>query len=350
MSRRPKQSATAVPKRVTIQDIATSLNLSAMTVSRAMTGHPEISDTTKQKVLERAREMNYRPNRWARNLVTQRSSVIGLVIPDISHAFFADIAAAVQEVLEQNGYNLLLCRSNRDPRTELKEIEMLLDSRVAGLIVASEQPEASSQFFAKLKKEGIRFVLIDRTFLRLRCDKLTTDDHRVGVLAVEHLAALGHRRIAHVSGPEMSTARQRLHAYRETLQRCGLEVNAKWIVNGGFRIDESRCAALRVLGARPRPSAIFAASDLSAFGVVAACREAGLSVPGDVSVVGVGNIEGDQHPLPFLTTIDWQRREMGREAARILVDRIAESEPGPPLTRVFPPRLLVRHSSQPVHP
>jgi LacI family transcriptional regulator len=335
-----------VPKRVTIQDIATSLNLSAMTVSRAMTSHPEISETTKQRVLDRAREMNYRPNRWARNLVTQRSSVVGLVIPDISHAFFADIADAVQEVLEQNGYSLLLCRSNRDARTEIKEIEMLLDSRVAGLIVASEQPESSSRFFARLQKEGIRFVLIDRTFLRLRCDKLTTDDHQVGVLATEHLADLGHRRIAHVCGPEMSTARQRVDGYRETLQRYGLEQHPQWVVNGGFRIDESRCAALRILSARRRPTAIFAASDLSAFGVVAACRETGLSVPGDVSVVGVGNIEGDQHPHPFLTTVDWQRREMGREAARILLDRIAGVEPASPITHAFPPRLLVRHSSQ----
>lgn len=342
MSRPRKPS----PKRVTIQDIAASLQLSAMTVSRAMIGHPEISDTTKQKVLERAREMNYRPNRWARSLVTQKSLVIGLVVPDISHAYFADIAAGAQEVLQQKGYNLLLCRSNRDLQTELSEIDMLLDSRVAGLIVASEQPESSWQFFGGLKREGVHFVLIDRTFRQLACDKMTTNDHEVGVLATRHLVELGHRLIAHVRGPEMSTARQRLEGFQETLQQAGITCHSKWIVNGGFRADESRTAMLGLMRGAVRPTAIFAASDLSAFGVVAGCREAGFQVPDDVSVVGVGNIEGDQHPNPFLTTIDWQRREMGREAARVLLKRIEGDETAEPAVEIFPPRLLVRDSAR----
>jgi LacI family transcriptional regulator len=335
------------PKRATIQDIAASLQLSAMTVSRAMLGRSEISEETKRKVLERAREMNYRPNRWARSLVTQKSLVIGLVVPDISHAFFADIAAGAQEVLEQKGYNLLLCRSNRDSQTELNEIDMLLDSRVAGLIVASEQPETSWQPFGRLKSEGVHFVLIDRTFEGLACDSLTTDDHEVGVLATAHLAEIGHRAIAHVRGPATSTARQRIEGYRQVLQQYGFGENPNWIVPGEFRLDESREAALRLMRETPRPTAIFAASDLSAFGVVAGCRAAGFQVPEDVSVVGVGNIEGDQHPNPFLTTIDWLRREMGREAARVLLQRIGEDRPGAPGVHVFPPRLLVRHSTRP---
>lgn len=316
-----------------------------MTVSRAMRGHPEISEATKKRVLERAREMNYRPNRWARSLVTQESQVVGLVVPDISHAYFADIAAGVQEVLEQKGYSLLLCRSNRDAQTELREIGMLLDSRVAGLLVASEQPEKSWQFFGRLKKEGVCFVLIDRTFPRLSCDRIVTDDHEVGVLATAHLADLGHRRIAHVRGPEMSTARQRVEGYKDVLKRYGIGVKPEWIVPGGFRADESREAAMRLMKLNPRPTAVFAASDLSAFGVVAGCREAGYRVPEDVAVVGVGNIEGDQHPQPFVTTIDWQRREMGCEAAIALLRRIEAGPACKAEVRVFPPRLLVRSSS-----
>jgi LacI family transcriptional regulator len=332
-------------KPVTIQDIAESLHVSAMTVSRALRNHPEVSEETKRKVLSRAKAMNYRPNRWARSLITRKSFIIGLVVPDISHSFFSDIAAGVQETIERSQYSLMLCRSNRNAECEVREVEMLIRSRVDGLIVASEQPEDSPHLFAHLHRDRIPFVLIDRVFPSLNCHRVITDDYEVGRLATQHLADIGRRRIAHVRGPAMSTARQRLRAYQDTLEKAGLPVRPEWVVGGNFRLEESRAAANQLMRLSSPPDAIFAASDLSAFGVVAGCRDCGLRVPEDVAVVGVGNIEGNQHPCPFLTTIDWERLELGRQSASILLSLIAGDGRKPRRETVFPPRLVVRQSS-----
>ncbi|MEX2263158.1 MAG: LacI family DNA-binding transcriptional regulator [Bryobacteraceae bacterium] len=332
-------------KPVTVQDIAESLHISAMTVSRALRNHPEVSEETKRRVLLRAREMNYRPNRWARSLITRKSFIIGLVLPDISHTFFSDIAAGVQETIEESRYSLILCRSNRNAESEVREIDMLIRSRVDGLIVASEQPEDSPHLFAQLHRDTTPFVLIDRVFPKLNCHRVVTNDYEVGRLATQHLIDLGHRRIAHVRGPAMSTARQRQQAYQDTLTKASLPVRPEWIVDGNFQMEDSCEAAMQLMRLSSRPDAIFAASDLSAFGVVAGCRDWGLRVPEDVAVVGAGNIEGRQHPSPFLTTIDWDRRELGRQAARVLLHLIAGGKQKPRKETVFPPRLVVRQSS-----
>lgn len=332
-------------KPVTVLDIARSLHISAMTVSRALRNHPEVSEETRRKVLERAREMNYRPNRWARSLITRKSFIIGLVLPDISHTYFSDIAAGVQEVIEESQYSLILCRSNRNAESELREIDMLIRSRVDGLIVASEQPEDSPQIFTQLHRDKMPFVLIDRVFPRLNCHRVVTNDYEVGRLATQHLIELGRRRIAHVRGPAMSTARIRLQAYQDTLRKAGLPVREEFVADGSFRAEESREAARRLMQLTPRPDAIFAASDLSAFGVVSGIRDSGLRVPEDVAVAGAGNIEGHQHPSPFITTVDWDRREQGRQAARVLLGLTGGAGKRPPRETVFPPVLLVRASS-----
>lgn len=332
-------------KPVTVQDIAEGLGISAMTVSRALRNHPEVSDETKRRVLARATELNYRPNRWARSLITRKSFIVGLVVPDISHNYFADIAAGVQEIIEEAEFSLLLCRSNRRIESELREIDMLIRSRVDGLIVASEQLEDNPHVFVQLHREKTPFVLIDRVFPKLNCHRVITDDYEVGRLVTQHLIDIGCRGIAHVRGPAMSTARLRRQAFVETLAKAELDVNPEWIVDGNFRLDDSRQAALRLLRADPRPEGIFAASDLSAFGVMAACRDLGVRVPEDVAVAGVGNIEGDQHPAPFLTTVDWNPRELGRQAGQVLLRLIEGAARKVPRETVFPPRLLVRQSS-----
>src|ERR1051326_3317770 len=144
----------------TIVDIAKKLKLSPMTVSRALTGNREVSDRTRQKVLRTATALGYQPNRWARSLVTRRSSMIGVVIPDIAHSFFAEITCGVEEVVEKSGYDILPCHSRGDAARERAEINMLVGSRVDGLIVASGQPERSPAMFAALKEMRMPFVLV----------------------------------------------------------------------------------------------------------------------------------------------------------------------------------------------
>lgn len=316
-----------------------------MTVSRALTGNPEVSESTRRKVLRCAESVGYRPNRWARSLVTRKSSIIGVVIPDISHSFFAEITYGVEEMLEKSGYDILLCHSRGSVEKERAEIDMLIDSRVDGLIIASEQPE-SSKPFQELIARRIPFVLVDRFFPKLGFTSVRVDDLAVGRIATEHLLALGHRRIAHIEGPKMSHASLRRRGYLDALKSGGLPVDRRYVVRGNFDIPSGQEGMKRLLRLEPRPTAVFTANDPMAIGAIYACREAGLRVPEDISLVGAGNIEGPHHPNPFLTTIDWPRTEMGRAAGELLLEAMAAAPQDKPADRVFEPSLLVRQSTQ----
>lgn len=336
----------ASKKGATIVDIAQRLGVSAMTISRALSGSTEVSEATRKRVVQCARELGYKPNRWARSLVTRRTSIVGVVVPDISHSYFADVTHGIEEVMQRAGYNLLLCLSHMDPDRERSEIEMLVGSRVEGLVVASDQPERSPELFQELEESTIPFVLIDRFFPGFDFPAVLVDDVAVGRLATEHLLELGHRRVACIQGPDISAASLRYQGYVEALRARGIAVRRRWVDSGRFDIASGQEAMRRLLAATPRPSAVFAANDPMAIGAVYAAREAGLDVPGDVSIVGAGNIEGAYHPNPFLTTMDWPREELGRVAADFLIARTLNPAPSTGRAlQVFPPRLLRRLST-----
>ena len=337
-----------LPKRgATILDIATKLGLSAMTVSRALTGKTEVSAATKLKVLRCASEVGYQPHRWARSLVTRRSSIIGVVIPEISHSFFSEMTCGVEEVLDRAGYDILLCHSRNNPEKEKEEINTLVGSMVAGLIVASVQPERSPGPMVDLARREIPFVLVDRFFPRYAYASVRVDDQAVGRLATSCLIDLGHQRIAHIQGPPVSPASYRLRGYQETLKAAGLAIRKEWIVPGSFDIESGGNAMRKLLATDTRPTAVFAANDPMAVGAVKACREAGLRVPEDISIVGAGNIEGQNDPSPFLTTLDWPREGLGRLAATLLLAAIENPAGKEREVRVLEPRLLVRQSTSP---
>ncbi len=340
MSRKSKNGAT-------ILDIAKKVGVSAMTVSRALTGSTEVSAATRKKVLECAAALEYRPNRWARSLVTSRSSIIGVVIPDIGHSYFAEITGGIEEIVEKEGYDLLLCHSGMDPGRERAELDTLIGSQVDGLIVASEQPENAPKSFHELKRRKIPFVLIDRFFPEAPFPSVRVDDREVGRLATQYLIELGHRRIAFIQGRALSTATLRFQGYRDALKDGGIPFRKELIEPGRFDIASGREAMKRLLQVKNPPTAVFAANDPMAIGAVYACRDAGLGIPANISIVGAGNIEGAHHPTPFLTTVDWPRREMGRAAASLLLDQI--TNPAKPATaqKVFTPTLLIRQSTAP---
>jgi LacI family transcriptional regulator len=330
---------------VTIIDIARTLGVSAMTVSRALRGSTEISEETRLRVVRCAEKMSYRPNRWARTLVTRRSSIIGLVVPDIAHSYFAEITRGIEEVIEKAGYSLLLCHSRMDPHRERREIDTLVGSRVEGLIVASEQPENSAEPFLHLKAENVPFVLIDRFFPEHDFPTVRVDDLSAGTLATEHLISLGHRRIAHIQGPSLSPATLRAQGYVETLNRYKVPFRKGYVLPGKFDVESGREAMKKLLDLRVRPTAVFAANDPMAIGAMYACREAGVDVPGEMSIIGSGNIEGAYHPYPFLTTIDWPRFDLGRTAGGMLLSAIASTEHGGTRAETFAPQLLSRQST-----
>lgn len=214
--------------------------------------------------------------------------------------------------------------------------------------MAPEQPEHNPGPFEGLRERGAPFVLVDRFFPGRNFDSVCVDDRAAGRMATQFLIHLGHRRIAHIAGPALSTGSLRRRGFLDAMRVGGLSAPAELIEPGGFDIDGGREAMHRLVRAVPRPTAVFAASDPMAIGAVYACREAGLRVPEDVSIVGAGNIEGAHHPNPFLTTIDWPRVELGRSAATLLLDAIAQPGREKSEARIFSPTLLERQSTRPL--
>lgn len=324
---------------VTLEDIARALNVSKMTVSRAINNHPEISSETRARILATAQKMKYRPNQFARALMTKQSYLIGIVVPDLMHSYFAEICRGVESFARPAGYQNLICSTDEEPRKEMDEIEALL-SRTDGLIVASTLSASEAKFYKRLISDGAKIVLIDRVLEGLRCSAVTTDDVQVGTLATQHLIKLGHRRIGHLRGPDVSTAMKRLKGYREAISKAKLK---SLVRECGFTETDGYAAMQKWIAAGDLPSAIFAANDPAAIGAMAAANEAGLKVPDDIALVGAGSIHyGDMLRVP-LTTVSWSKAEMGQAAATLLLELIDGKKKNRTVTVL--PELLIRHSS-----
>jgi LacI family transcriptional regulator len=330
---------------VTLEDIARALNVSKMTVSRAINNHPEISTATRERILATARKMNYRPNQFARALMTNQSYLIGIVVPDLMHSYFAEICRGVETHARPNGYQNLICSTEEEPRKEQDEVEALL-SRTDGLIVASAMSGRETKFYRNLLSEGAKIVLIDRVLDGLHCSSVTTDDVHVGVLATEHLIELGHRRIGHLRGTNASTSLQRLEGYKQALAKARIRINKNFIRECGFTEADGYAAMKPWIASGDLPTAIFAANDPAAIGAMAAMNEAGLKVPDDVAFVGAGSIHyGDMLRVP-LTTVAWSTAAMGQAAAALLLESVRDKNKLRKRRRiVVPPELVVRESS-----
>jgi len=326
---------------VTLEDIARALNVSKMTVSRAINNHPEISRATRARILATAQKMKYRPNQFARALTTNHSYLIGIVVPDLMHSYFAEICRGVEAHARPVGYQNLICSTDEEARKEMDEIEALL-SRTDGLIVASALSSTEAKFYRRLLSEGANIVLIDRLLDGLRCSAVTTDDVQVGILATEHLVKLGHRKVGHLRGPNVSTANKRLEGYQQAIRKAGLKPLVR---DCGFTEVDSYTAMEKWIAAGKLPTAIFAANDPAAIGAMAAMDQAGLRVPDDVAFVGAGSIHyGDMLRVP-LTTVTWSKAEMGQSAASLLLELIdGKKKARRHRTITVPPELLIRDS------
>ncbi len=327
----------------TLADIARALGVSKMTVSRAINNHPEISPETRTRILEAAQRMNYRPNQHARALTTNRSYLLGVVVPDLMHSYFAEICRGVEAVAGPVGYQNLICSTDEDATIEQREIEALLP-RTDGLIVASSASPQGTGFYRRIMKEGAKLVLIDRELEGLRCVAVTTDDVKVGLLATEHLIKLGHRRVGHLKGTEASTATLRLEGYKQALAKHRLPFDSSLVRDCGFTERDGYESMSAWIKQGNAPAAIFAANDPAAIGAMSAIDEAGLRIPDDVALVGGGNIHyGDMLKVP-LTTVAWSTIEMGQAAAQLLIELVEGKRKRKEQHVIVGPELVVRES------
>ena len=329
---------------VTLADIARELGVSKMTVSRAINDNPLISPQTRKRVLEVARRMNYQPNQHARALATNRSYLIGIIVPDLMNLYFAEVIRAIETVARPAGFQLLICVTDEDTTREIEEVEALLQ-RTDGLIINSVFPPNETRAYRKMLAQGAKIVLVDRTLENLKCPSVATDNVKVGQLATEHLISLGHRRVGHLRGDSSSVSTERFDGYRQALIRNKLRYNKSWVRECGLLESEGYEAMRTWLAKGDVPDAIFAVNDPAAIGAMTALNEAGLRAGKDVGLVGAGNIHyGAMLRVP-LTTVSWSRSEMGTDAARLLIELIESKTPRTQAQRVIlQPELIVRDS------
>ncbi len=327
--------------RTTIKDIANKTNLSITTVSLVLNNkESKISEKTKQLVLQTAKELNYRPNQLAIGLVKRHTQTIGLVLPDITNFFFAELAKAVEDETAKNDYNMILCNSGNQYERDLKNIDMLIDKGVDGIILAAANDCGEQEMedaCRTAERSGVSLVMIDRHFGIKGVGSVSLDNAAGGYLAVKHLIDNGHVNIGFITGPiTVPFSRERMLGVRRAMAEAGLPVNEAWCFEGDFQFSGGLRAAEYFYASEV--TAVFAFSDVMAISFIRRSQELDVRVPQDVSVIGFDDISLAR--LMGVTTVHQPIYEMGASAAQMIVKAVEGQ--GDTVHKIFIPSLTAR--------
>ena len=309
-------------------------------MSLVLRDSPSVSDAKRQAVLAAAAELGYRPNAVARSLVRRRTNMLGVMLSDFHNTFFADVLDGIQSRAGEDGYRALVNTGHRTAAGEAEAIDALLELRTDGLILAAPVLPADPIVGAA---RTVPVVLVSRALPGGSIDSVTSDDAAGAGLAVDHLVSLGHRHIAHIDGGNGAGADGRRSGYLDAMKRHGLAKQAR-LAAGSYTEEGGAAGVAELLEGGPRPTAIFVANDLAAVGALDTLGRMGLSVPGDISLVGYDNTSLAALRHIDLTTVEQPRREMGRTAAMLLLERLERRRTAARRV-VMPPTLVVRGST-----
>ncbi len=330
------------PRRApTMEDVAREAGVSRALVSLVMREQPNVSEARRQRVLDAATRLGYRPNAMARSLASRRTRTVGVILDDLRNPFFAEIAGGVEELASRLGYQLLLGAGGRQARRERTALATLLEYRVDGIILVS--PRMRGPDIAAAASE-VPLVIVGRQVRSVDADFVLIDEAHGTELVLNHLFELGHERIAHVDGGKGAGGPQRRTAYLRGMQLRRLGGHAR-VIHGDFTEEAGTKAANVLLGDPDLPTAVFAANDMVAAGLLGGFDRAGVEIPNDLSIVGYDNISIAHLAHVALTTVDQPRTEMGRLALELLLDRIDNRRPS--VTRLLEPTLVVRSTTAP---
>jgi DNA-binding LacI/PurR family transcriptional regulator len=335
--------------RATIIDIAKQLNISPSTVSRALHNHPAINIKTREAVIALAKKLNYQPNILALNLLKRRTNTIGIIVPEITSYFFSSVIGGVQDLLTAQGMNMIIGQSNESLDEEKALVDKFTSIRVDGFLVSPSRETKEFGHLQVLKDSNIPLVIFDRDCEGLEVDKVFVDEYNGAFQAVEHLINTGCKRIAHIAGSStLSTARHRLAAYKDVLTKHQLPVLEEYIVeSNGFTPEAGIDPTKQLLSLPNPPDAIFTVNDGVAVGAMYVIKEAGISIPDQISVIGFDDEPYSCYFKPSLSTVWQPTYELGMLSARILMKRVnAENEVFTPKVEKLFPELIVRGSSR----
>jgi LacI family transcriptional regulator len=338
---------------VTMKEIARDLGVSVVTVSKVLRNHIDISRKTRDRVIKRSQELGYRPNLTARSLVTGRSSLVGLLVPDLVHPFFAEVARSLAMSLRERGLYLLICSSEGDPDLEREQIEHLLSRRLDAIVVAPVGRDDAA--LECISSSGTPLILLDRRSSIAEANFVGVNDLHVGMIATEHLISIGCKRIAHLRGPENSVGLKRLEGYTKALKKAGIPFRPELVSDVSRGDVESRTQGAnetaRLLKQTPRPDGLFCFSDPMAIGAMDTALEAGLTIPKQLAIIGCGNLHYDSSLKVPLSSIDQKSDKIGQRAAEIAL-RLALRDkdagaivPGEIEQVILKPQLVIRQST-----
>jgi len=336
-------------KTATIQDVARAARVSTATVSRALSNPDLLSDRTRAAVLDAIRSTGYRVNQAARNLRMQRAGAVLVLVPNLGKPFYSTILAGISDGFADSDYAVLIADTENRPLREGELLDYFLDGRIDGVISLDGSLDTDALQACVEAGLGGRIVFLCEWVEGFEFPVIRIDNAEGARLAIRHLHALGHTRIAHVTGPAgnvLTAARRR--GMLEERARLALPARAEWVIRGDFSLESGHHAAELILAMEERPTAVFCAADMVAFGLIAGLQEGGLSVPGDISVIGFDDIDMSEYYVPSLTTIRQDRHRLGREAAEALLVRLGPGAAGSASSRtVVDLELVARNSTAP---
>jgi LacI family transcriptional regulator len=331
----------------TMKQVAQRAGVSISTVSHVINNTRIVSSDVRQRVQGVIDELRYIPSAVARSLKNDKTNTIGVLVPNSSNPYFAELIRWIEDAAFQLGYNMILCNAHGGADKQAAYLRLLMEKRIDGLLLVASG--ADDEQALMLRQEAVPIVQLERALPGLEADVVYAGQEEGAWQATRHLIGLGHRAIACVSGPpDLPRARERVAGYLRAMAEAGLEVPAGRVVHDAFTSAGGHAAFSRLLDQPHPPSAVFVTSDLMALGGLCAAGRRGLRIPAELSVIGYDDIEGAGYASPPLTTVAPPKRDMARLAIELLIERIRGS--ATPLRRdALGSTLVVRASTGPVH-
>ena len=335
-------------KKTTIKDIANVLGLTPSAVSKALNNHPRISDKTKISVQQVAKNLNYQPNYLASALRRGKSNLVGVIIPHANSNFFSAVLESIENVLNKEGYNIIISQSYESFEKECRAIDALLFTQVDGIIASLANETTDFSYYEKIKVKGIPLILFDRGENDLGVDYIGIDDYESSHMVVDHLVSQKCKRIAHIGGfSHTRIFKNRIRGYRDALKKHNLPSDEDLIYECNLTKENGRLIMEELLQHENKPDAVYVAGDYAVLGALEYLKENNIKVPEEIAMVGFGNEPFTSLVTPSITTIEQHSTEIGRLTAEAFLRRIKESDTPPVLNKIIlDAELIVRDSSE----
>ncbi len=327
---------------VTIKDLARQLNLHHTTVSKALRDHPDIKQETKDTVKALAKELDYFPNALAQSFKRRSSSTIGIIVPNINVDFFSIVISAIEDVLYDAGYTIMISQSNETLKREELIAATMLSHQIAGLLISASVETNDIAHLKSFSTHGIPVVFFDRAVPHSNVARVVVDDYSAAFQLTDYLITCGYTKLAHLGASRIaSVSVDRCRGFVDAQKKHGIAVRDDWITEGGFREHDGYVNMSRLLDAGERPRAVFAVNDQVALGAYKAIKKAGLRIPEDIAVAGFGNLELAEYMDPPLTTVAQEPARMGKACAQLLLSAIQEPRKNIETEKIIIPTSLI---------